>query len=243
MKARICDRWDMELPESTTENKWWFDWAIAAPKHAGDHLTCSLRTFEAIAACYDRDEIDSIWEPFGGIGAHALMLEELFDPMVHRVADYASEAVEHMKRVLPPILVEQADAYDGQPIGRYDLFALDFGDLTVFKAQPGTPRGKLLDQVFGLQPKAVTITDIAARYLHLQKRSYEPLLGEGCCDSYEEYLERFSRLLEDRYGYVLLEGNYTRWSTVMAFVPEGVADHGTFHKLDPATAAPGLVIS
>lgn len=230
----------MELPESSGENKWWFDWAVAAPKHAGDHLTVSLRTFEAIKRT--NLAFFSAREYFGGIGAHAMMVDSLFEPGIHSVADYAPEAVEHMKRVLPEyVSVEQRDAYVGNTL-EADLVVMDFGDMTVFRAQPGQKQGDLLEQVWLDRPQAFTITDIAARYLHLQRKSYEPLLGEGACDSYEEYLARYAYHLEERSGYVLLEGNYTRWSCVMAFVEPGVARRpGEFHKL-PTHATPGLVL-
>jgi hypothetical protein len=243
MKATILETWEMELPEPG-EDKWWLDWAIAAPKHAGDHLTVSWITFESLLQVYGRDAFATIHEYFGGIGAHALMLDDLFHPWLrHTVADYAPEAVEHMKRVLSPQGTEaiQADAYK-TPIPMADFHAMDFGDLTVFQAQSGKARGDLLDQVFATEPLAVTITDIAARYLHLHKKTYEPILGEGATSSYEEYLERFSRHLEDRFGYTLVEGNYTRWSCVMAFVPSGLTEHGSFYKYE-SDMAPGLVLS
>lgn len=243
MKARILDTWDIELPDSSSEEKWWLDWAVAAPKHAGDHLRVSFRTFEALTTMYDDGAIFSAREYFGGIGAHAIMVDELFRPAVHTVADYSPQAVEHMRRVLPAgIGVSQTDAYGPTGFDLADLHVMDFGDLTVFQAQPGKERGDLLERVFRSRPMAVTITDIAARYLHLQKKSYEPILGAGACDSYEEYLERYSRHLEDRFGYVLLEGNYTRWSCHMAFVPTGLAEHGSFRKYD-GSLAPGLVLS
>lgn len=242
MKARICDMWDIDLP-NTGDNKWWLDWAVAAPKHAGDHLTVSWLTFESLLNVYSPDAFFSIREYFGGIGAHALMLDGLFEASVHRTADYAPDAVEHMKRVLPPsVAVEQADAYGPEGFGVSDLHVMDFGDLTIFQAQKGKERGDLLEQVFASEPLAVTITDIAARYLHLQKKPYEPILGEGCCDSYEEYLERYATHIEERFGYVLLEGNYTRWSCHMAFVPAGLCKRGGFIKYTGGMA-PGLVIS
>lgn len=243
MKATILDMWEIDLPE-TGENKWWLDWALAAPKHAGDHLAVSFRTFESLLNVYSPGDFGSIHEYFGGIGAHALMTEDLFEPpLSHSVCDYAPEAVEHMQRVLPGgMRIWQNDAYGSNGFQHADLQVMDFGDLTVFQAQPGKARGDLLEEVFASEPMAVTVTDIAARYLHLQKRSYEPILGPGACDSYEEYLERYSRHLEERFGYVMLEGHYTRWSCHMAFVPADRAHHGEFHKL-PKTATPGLVLS
>lgn len=238
MKARILDTWEMELPEVSAD-PWFVDWALRSPKQAGDHLEVSWKTFCALAVHLGPNAIRSVHEYFGGIGAHALMVDNLFEPVRHWVNDYSFAAVEHMHRVLPDLVkICQADSYNLDTSSVADLQVLDFGDLTVWKACNGPQKG-LLDHVFALEPAAVTITDIAARYLHLQKGVYEPFLSPGSCDSYEAYLEAFSRLLEDRYGYVLLEGNYTRWSCVMAFVPEGT--HGRFRK--HTSNLNGLVLS
>jgi hypothetical protein len=235
MRARILDTWEMELPDPT-ENPWFVDWVARSPKQAGDHLEVSWKTFLALAL--DQPEgFTTIREYFGGIGAHALMLEQLFSPVKHVVNEYSPEAVRHLESL--GLDVQQSDAYNLDAAGVADLAVLDFGDLTAWKAsQPD--RAALLDLVFGLKPKAVTITDIAARYLHLQKKHYEPILGKGTCDTYEDYLQAFALHLQERYGYVLLEGNYTRWSCVMAFVPGDGYPQGDFHK--HTSTAKGLVL-
>jgi hypothetical protein len=248
MKATILGEWEMELPELKEGDKWFLDWALRDPKHAGDHLTVSWRTFAALKEhIYNTgDYVTAVKEYFGGIGAHALMLQHLFEPSDHAVSDSNHSSVEHMQEVLPGhVRVCRADAYDPLTPWFADVAVLDFGDLTVHKAQPHLERGKLLDKVFSLDPLGVTVTDIAARYLHLQKDNYEKILGPGTCNTYEDYLEAFSRHIEERTGYVLLQGNYTRWSTVMAFVPnKDNVRHGNFYKsLPSAVSTPGLVIS
>lgn len=243
MKAEILQRWEIELPEPG-EDTWFLDWVLRAPKQAGQHLACSLRTLESVLDVYPAMTIDSVLEYFGGLGAQALIVEDLFSPGVHVVADYSSEAVEHMKRALPSsVVVRQGDAYDPANDDSAGLVVLDFGDLTAWKAQPSTPRGGLLDRVFAHEPMAVVLTDIAARYLHLQKKSYEPILGQGTCESYPQYLRAFADHLQARYGYVLHEANYTRWSAVMSFIPEALSTKysGGIHQLPPSD--PGLVLS
>lgn len=239
MKVRILDAWEMELPEPT-DDPWFVDWVARSPKQAGDHLAVSWKTFCALAVHCGPDAFPTVQEYFGGIGAHALMLENLFEPIRHWVNDYSLEAVVHMQRVLPEeVKVCQADSYNLDASSMADLQVLDFGDLTVWKAHHDPRHSGLLDHVFHLKPAAVTITDIAARYLHLQKGVYEPILGDGTCDTYESYLDAFADYMHARFGYVLLEGNYTRWSCVMAFVPEGTAQRGTFNK---AHTMSGLVL-
>lgn len=244
MKARILDRWDMEVPEPSATDEWFIDWVHRSPKQAGQHLQCSYLTFQSILNVYDADEVTAVKEYFGGMGAHALMLEHLFNPSDHAVTDYSPDAVEHMQRVLPGgVRVWQADAYADSTPWPADVAVLDFGDLTVWKAQADKPHGKLLDRVFARDPLAVTITDIAARYLHLQKKHYEPILGAGTCETYESYLHAFARQIEERFGYSLLEGNFTRWSAVMSFVPsEFKPVHGDVWRLSEQSV-PGLVLS
>lgn len=219
MKVRILDNWEMELPE-VSGDPWFLDWVARSPKQAGDHLAVSWKTFCALAVHCGPDAFPTVQEYFGGIGAHALMVDNLFEPIRHWVNDYSPAAVEHMTRVLPQeIQVCQADSYDLNTSSMAELQVLDFGDLTVWKADKSERHSGLLSHVFGLKPEAVTVTDIAARYLHLQKKHYEPILGRGTCESYEDYLQNFADYMFARFGYSLLEGNYTRWSCVMAFVP------------------------
>lgn len=221
MKASIMQgQWEMELPQKSDE-PWFLDWVLRSPAQAGKHLACGFRAFESLLDIYKASDLQSAWEPFGGIGAQALMAEYHFDVKHdHLVADYNLQAVEHLRRVLPiHINVEQADAYSQVPYNS-DLVSLDFGDLTAWKAQADKPHGDLLSSTFAMGPRAVLVTDIAARYLHLQKKSYEPILGKGSCDSYESYLAAFAHHLQDRYGYAMHEAHYTHWSAVISFVPE-----------------------
>lgn len=239
MKATILNNmWDINLPEPGAE-PWFLDWVLKSPRQAGDHLACGFKAIESLLDIYEADDIRVAWEPFGGIGAQARMIEYCFNTKNdHVVADFNMQAVEHLTRTLPIELnVEHADAYSNE-VYEADLISLDFGDLTVWKAQPDKKQGKLLDAVFAETPKAVVLTDIACRYLHLHQKSYEPILGEGCCSSYEVYLSRFANHLQDRYGYVMHEAHYTRWSAVMAFVPEDLADpihSGRIYKLPTDT--------
>lgn len=224
MKASIMEgQWDMELPQKDDINSdpWFLDWVLRSPVQAGKHLACGFRAFESLLDIYKATDLQSAWEPFGGIGAQALMAEYHFDVKHdHLVADNNLQAVEHLRRILPiHINVEHADAYYADTY-EADLAVLDFGDLTAWKAQPDKPHGQLLSSVFGMGPRAVLITDIAARYLHLQKKSYEPILGKGSCDSYESYLAAFSQHIQERYGWGMHEAHYTHWSAVMSFVPE-----------------------
>lgn len=243
--ATICDIWTLDLPEPT-EEAWFLDWVMRSPKQAGKHLTCSWLAYQSLANLYVPEEIGSAREYFGGMGAHALMIQELWQPENHIVQEYAGEAVKHLEATLPEgLLVHHADSYDPASTGAADLVGLDFGDLTVFKAQEGKQHGDLLERVFMLEPKGVVVTDIAARYLHLQKKSYEPLLGSGTCDTYEDYLDAFYAQIQERFGYKRLTTYDNHWSSVTSLVPEDTSLAYTtapaYLKLDPEDLS-GLVL-
>lgn len=218
--AIICEKWPIQLEDPQDDNPWFLDWLLRSPKHVSGHLTRSFHAFQSIKDYYGPGEIDIAMEHFGGIGAHALMIEDLFDPSVHVVQDYSQEAVDHMLRVLPVHMeARQADSYDPSSFCRADLQAWDCGDFTVWKSREGEKHREALDRIFATEPKAVTITDIAAPYLHLHRDRYETLLGTGSCTNYGTYIRAFASRLELMYGYSLLAGFSDRWSTVMAFVP------------------------
>lgn len=203
-------------------DSWFLDYVLRSPKQAGKHLTAGWLALQSLTDIYAPDDIESCWEAFGGIGAQALMVEDLFVPQIHIVNEYAPEAVQHLANVLPSdITVTHGDSYANPNVGA-DLVMLDFGDLTAWKTREGEKHRDLLDTVFSFDPKAVVFTDIACRYLHLHRERYEILLGEGRCRNYVEYLAALLDRLRDLYGYNLVKGYHDRWSTVMALVPNNV---------------------
>lgn len=226
--ASICERWAMPLEPPTKGDRWFLDWALESPQGVSGHLSSSWHAYLSLLDLYQPEEINSAREYFGGIGAHALMIQELFAPADHVVMDFSRHSVEHLQQVLPALHVRQGDAYDPRSTFSADLVGLDFGDLTVWKIREGNDRRRLLDRVFKLKPKAVVLTDIAGPRLHLQRERYETLLGPGTCASYPCYLIALATLLEEIYGYRLHAGFYHRWSTVMALVPEAKTERGQF---------------
>lgn len=219
---RILERYTMEVDGPTPERDSWFlDWLLRSPKHVGGHLTRSYHAFKSLREVYEPEEIQTAMEYFAGVGAHALVIEDLFAPDVHVVQDYSEDSASHLRRVLPPnVEVRQADSYAPESFMTADLVAFDCGDMTVWQTREGLPLRGVLDRIFGAEPKAVVLTDIAAPYLHLHRERYETLLGPGTCASYPTYVEALCARFEALYGYRLHRGYWDRWSTVMAFVPD-----------------------
>lgn len=219
--AHILERYTMTLekPEEVGRDEWFLDWVLRAPGHAGKHLTAGWHAMASLRDVYGPTELEGVREYFGGMGAQALMAQELFDVKGHTVLEYSEQAVDHLRKAIPFATVKHADSYDASSWGPADFVILDFGDLTAWKTRDGEKHRQLLNRVFAHRPKAVLLTDIAARYLHLHKERYESLLGPGTCESYETYLYALVARLEELYGYTMVEGYSHRWSTVMALVP------------------------
>lgn len=239
--ATIVERFKMDLGDTPPDRDSWFlDYVLRSPRQAGIHLTAGWLALTSLREFFEPDEFLVCWEAFGGMGAQALMVQDIFHPDFHVVNEYSPDAVRHLNNTLPEsIRVTESDSYANPNIGA-DLVVLDFGDLTCWKTRDGEPHRVLLDQVFEQRPQAVVFTDIACRYLHLHRERYESLLGAGTCVSYETYLDALLGRLKDLYGYRLVTGWYDRWSTVMALVP----DDGEEGLLLPTPTSPvGLEIS
>lgn len=230
--ASILERFAMPLVASEPgEEPWYADWAIKNPRKISDSITVGWYAYSSLLSVYTPDEISTAWEPFGGIGAQSLIIQDLFAPAGHIVGEYTDPAVEHLRRVLPRnISIRKADAYAQPPIDA-NLVALDFGDLTCWKLRPDQPHRTLIDNVMAAEPMAVVLTDVAAPRLHLHASRYEALLGTGTCASYETYLPALADLLEEMYGYVVLAGFYHRGAAKMALVPSSLAVPGTFQPV------------
>lgn len=242
----ICDSWTLDIPEYT-EDTWFMNWVLNAPTQVGKHFLSGWLAYQSLAEVIDVSQLNSAVEYFGGIGAQTLMIQDAFAPAEHHVYDYSDEAVEHLTTTFAgtPVQVSRADSYNPASIRQADLVGLDFGDLTAWKAQAGRPAGDMLERVFMLEPKAVVITDVAARYLHLQKVAYEPILGQDTCDSYEDYLDAFAAHIWERFGYQRVTSYDNHWSSVTAFVPDTVdlpTDTESYVCVDPNNRS-GMVVA
>lgn len=221
----IVEKFSIIASQPDNHEKWWLDWAVASPAGAGKHLTASWLAMNSLKEVYrEADDIASCYEYFGGVGAQGLMAERLFNLRYHQINEWSVDAVAHLHEVFLGRCVMHRDAYaDSTQSAGNDLVLFDCGDLTAWKTREGEMHRRALDKIFSGEPRAVLVTDIACRYLHLHRERYETLLGEGTCVDYRTYLEAFLTRLELLYGYTLAGGYYDRWSAVMALVPTGTA--------------------
>ena len=65
--ARICDKWDIELPEPG-DKPWFLDWALKSPQQVGLHLTAGWLVLRAVGHSSAGPQIESVHEFFGGLG-------------------------------------------------------------------------------------------------------------------------------------------------------------------------------
>jgi hypothetical protein len=228
MQLTIFDRWRLEFPEGSEEG-WFLEYVLRSPKGASNHLNAGRLCYEALADT--GIEINSAFEVFGGIGGNSLIVEDLWSPLVHIVNEYDLQAVDALVNNLgDDMTVSYADAYRSDFDPTADLVTLDFGDLTAWKTREGQSHRALLDKTFSAGPKAVLVTDIASRYLHLHRSRYESLLGEGTCDTYPHYIEALASRIQKLYDYNLWVGYIDNWSTVMAFTQGYLEDRPSLQE-------------
>lgn len=220
----VVQKFAIQATRHEGHEKWWLDWAVNSEAGAGKHLTASWLAMQSLLQIYEPGDIDYVYESFGGVGAQAAMIEHLFSPVHHNIGEWSDDAVDHLRKLYrgsETVRVYKQDAYDILLKHEgYDLIAFDCGDLTVWKTREDEKHREALDRVFKAQPKAVLLTDIACRYLHLHRERYETLLGKGTCIDYPTYLTAFLNRIRALWGYRLCIGYYDRWSAVMALVPE-----------------------
>lgn len=215
MDFMICDKWKMTCDQP--RDGWFLDWALRSPKEVSAHLTAGHMVFSDLREAKGPMSVDSVVHYFGGLGAQALMVEDLFSPGWQAANDYSASAASHLKKTFPKMDISQMDSYISHT--QADLQVLDFGDLTVWRTREGEKHRQLLDRVFADEPEAVVLTDIAGPRLHLQRERYETLLGAGNAKDYPTYLRALAVRFNDLYGYELLNCVYHRWSAVMSFIP------------------------
>lgn len=223
-KILVAEQWEMALPDPDPDNPWYLDWTLKSMPSISRSVTTGWHAYRSLVGL--QLPIYSAREYFGGIGAQTLIIRDMFTTIAdHTVMDYAPGSAAHLRKVLPDsVHVRQGDAYDRSTTFPADLVALDFGDMTVKKTDAGQPHRALMDRVFHLNPRAVVVTDVAASRLHLHRKLYEGLLGDGACESYETYLRALMVRFQVLYGYVVVAGFYHRGAAKLALVPDDVLD-------------------
>lgn len=224
MDVTVCERWRIDLDPATADG-WFADWVQRRPHDVSAHLTAGFCAYLSLQLVYERRELVSAREYFGGMGAQALMIQDGFEPAAHTVLDVSASAVAHLRRALDGrrVHVQQADSYAPASYAPASLVGLDFGDLTAWRLRPGQPQRELLDRVMSGRPRAVVLTDVAGPRLHLHRERYGEVLLTSRLGDYPAYLRAVDDWLRAHYGYRMLRGYYHRWSAVLALVPTDVS--------------------
>lgn len=187
-----------------------------------EHVTNSWLAMSSLLSCYGPEDINSSMEVLPRDDTQALMVEELFDPLVHVV----------------PEIVEptRADPYPPpyRPLPKANLVLLDWLNFTA--AQIHTTDGfrrTLLDAIFRTRPKAVVLSEGFGPDLFIPRNvaAYERWFHPGAVRTYPSYLTALTGLLQDLYGYRLCRGYWSHDAfAVLALVPADLAVPGTLHK-------------
>jgi hypothetical protein len=213
----VCEKWKLpELPQ--TENGAWFaDWAARRPWDVSAHLTAGYHALHSLWNLQAHPRM--VWEPFGGIGAQALMVEELWPRSTHFVNDVSQDAVDFIKRVVPSrpgFSAFQADSYAPESFIPADVIVADFGDLTVLRMEQPGKYHDLVERMFSGNAEAIVLTDIAGPRLHLVSGSYRPIVGDF--KNYQGYLRGLGIYVVEKYfrfhPWITF---YHKWSSVTVF--------------------------
>lgn len=235
---RICEKWDMATPVAA-HNEWFGDWLNRKPHEVSRHITMGWHALQELRVLED---VASVHESFGGIGAQALMAEELWPTAQHTVNDFSLSAVKYMVqnlRMREGLEIRNVSSYDPKRFVRADVQIADVGDLTATRMNL-PPYRAWLDHTFGSGAKAVVLTDIAGRLLHLHRETYSRVLGQPV-ETYEQYLGALGRMVLHRYGYAPTKTFYHRWSAITVFLPK--PNYDVVHYLTQCPATPiGLEI-
>jgi hypothetical protein len=220
--VRVCDQWDLDLPEGGSYAKWIRSnlKARSASVTAGYHVYRALSHVPANTAL----------ETFGGIGCQSLMIQSMFPLDEHFIVEIDEQAATHLHRQFPYAAVLCGDAYT-IPLPPADLVAMDFGDLTALSAT--RKHRPLLDEVFAANPLAVTVTDVAGPRLHLHRDRYAAIVGTDCSD-YATYLSGLAAWFARDYGYQTLACYYHHGAAKMAMIPGS----GVTPYIAPVPSAP-----
>lgn len=237
MRVIICEQWELNLANPAEDDfKWSYVNYLTKNKAASQHFTNTYHLYKILLEHYQPSDIRSITEYFGGVGAESIIAHNLVNPYEHTVIEFGEHAAKHLANELPrPIEVIHADAFAPESHVPADLVSLDWDNGTVWRTREGEPHRGLLDRVFADKPRAVLMSDQAARYRHLNVERYESLLGKGTCCNYPSYIVAYAQRIEELYGYRLRAAYYRSVSSKMLFLPRNMVDKVT---VQPVEASP-----
>lgn len=163
------------------------------------------RTMEAIGMLARRvGPCESVLEPFGGVGWHSHYIIKHCGPTVHRAFDISADCVDSIKATHPSIeaRVQDAWALDESP-GSYDWVHTDAQSYTFNRFATGKKWAPLLDDVFKISRRYVSLTDSAVFGLvRFQKNrdAYAKLIGMDA-DNWTDYFVKTAECYRERYGF------------------------------------------
>lgn len=124
--------------------------------------------------------LDSVLELFGGVGAfHGLLHERghIDEQTSCELWEIDESCVAHLRSLCPNALVRQCDSFAQKiPDGR-SLVVADFNSWTVLQYYCNLDISRLTRALFESKAAWVYLTDTSVRFLHLNRRAYQTLMG------------------------------------------------------------------
>jgi hypothetical protein len=169
-------------------------------------------------------EIESVVEPFGGVGVFATVIQGVLHPTTHRLYDLDTDCLAQLRAAFEGtsgVTVEEGDAERTIGGESADLYLLDFP--SPFTAMHFDRWAVQWERLIAQNPKAIIWMDGASWGMHWHAARYAQVLGRPVADS-EDYARGMSDFLFDRYGYALRAATVSRGCFYFAATPGEVAE-------------------
>lgn len=208
MDVLVCGKYPLKVPENAKGGYLNYIKHIGG-KHAlaFDHVLESVHLYDP-----------TVYEAFGGAGTFTSIIRGKMHPLTHFITELDVNCLISLYNNFhedPGVTISQQDAREC--IGKYpvELLVLDFPDVTIKRATELW--SEELERAFSLNPEYVVYTDIANRYLHLQKERYSAIVGKPITNI-ESYVIAFSDLFYHKWGYSAKQVAYHNEASVSLFV-------------------------
>lgn len=238
LEVSVLDQWTFPIEDDLLPGPgglpWFASWVQRDLRQASRHVQM-LNFILQHANQISKNGLGDVYEPFGGIGAGALVVDHLPDREgKHYIGEISAQAAFHLDNLRGMGLLNHEDvivcgnAYESW-IPKCDTAFLDFGDLTASKLT-GERLPYLQKIALSLRPRRMILTDIAGRLLHLHRGHYGRALGhdeewgERSLRTYPDYLYHEGQWIRRHLDYTPVRTVWQRWSSVTLYCPEEDVD-------------------
>jgi hypothetical protein len=211
----VCDTWPLVVQDGEGG---YYHYVNARAGEVGRNAHCIRWLLHELAL-----PLETVVEPFGGVGVFATVVQGALAPRTHRLYDIDPDCLRQLRQAFaatPGAWVVQADADEVIGSMSADLYLLDFPKFTVTDHVQWRTQ---LDRLFERKPKAVVWMDGASFGMQWHAARYGERFGEPVTGN-ADYARAMSTHIYRRYGYSLRAATVSRGCFYMAFTPDAPTD-------------------